>query len=142
MDTPHKDRQLIYKQPILHLIRKQMQNQIEHDRQRDVLRSLHVFQISSFLASCHHLLPIIYDGWRKQRHSRHLPMNVVSYLCALLHLEAYQVDACWSKLHHLVTSQDTQTFQHLIAYPHSSVESVRILNSLSLRKSILHAKQQ
>lgn len=50
-------------------------------------------------------------------------------------MEAEQVDVCWSLLRPVIENEETQDFQYLIAEPQSSMESVRRLYSLNIRKS-------
>lgn len=98
------------------------------------LRELHLFQVSAFVSLCRHLLPTIQEGWRLQRHTSHLPLNVLSYLCSHLKMEMEQVEACWSLLHAVVISEDTLIHQTLIATPSSTAESVQRLYSMNIRK--------
>lgn len=98
------------------------------------LGQIHLFQISSFISLCRHLLPIIHEAWRRQRESEQLPLNVIAYLCGHLKLEIEQVDLCWEVLRPIIESDDIQTLQHLIAGPQSTVDSVRRLYSLNVRE--------
>lgn len=97
---------------------------------------IHLFQKAAFVSICRHLLPVIHEGWRKQKHRDHLPLNVLAYLCGYLQLDVEQVDTYWALLRYDVESQDTENYQHLIGGPHSTTESVRRLYTLSVRKCL------
>lgn len=114
--------------------RERIELQQQQNAARSIMGKLHIFQIASFTATCHSLLPAIREGWRSQGHERHLPANVMAFLCGHLHLTVEEVCSCWTVVKTEVLKGNNMPFRHLIATPHSSVDGIRRLYTLDLRK--------